>query len=381
MCPPGVPTRTGRLPEERADGATERPEPAAADPAILELQRSAGNAAVSRLLQRESLTMRGPADLRLGSLTAGIGADYSAAMDAVYAWFDQAAEQNEGSFVQSLPELVYMAGQLAFTKGDGSAAKVCEEVKPNELELGIRGRSKTLGLRLLEHRSMSDLAGVQSEAMAVLGNLGRIPTSVKFGGGDDKLEISITGTVTGSVAAGDTKLEAEASPAGASVSATDSAGGKVEGHVTPEGAGVSVSGEGTKVGLDYTGKGFKAEVKAGDLVTVRGSVGREDDGSVGWKAEITIGTLGKIVSPGDIAKVMVGAQETFGRSAGELVRGINDPEKLKEHGGALMDAVSEVAEKAQKSAAQAKAGWSLGLEAKGTDQGGFSAAVTLTWVF
>jgi hypothetical protein len=40
----------------------------------------------------------------------------------------------------------------------------------------------------------------------------------------------------------------------------------------------------------------KAEVKAGDLLTVRGSAGTEKDGSFAWRADIQIGTLGKIIT-------------------------------------------------------------------------------------
>ena len=387
-----------KLAGRRTTPLTPAPAAAEAESAVLALQRSAGNAAVTLLLQREPdaaafspvrpgspLSMRPPSADPLAGLTAGVNDDYSAAMDAVFPWFDTLAEdvRKGGSFVQSVAELVDMAGSLVFKGRGGKEAKVRDVVKPNELELGLRGRAKTLGVRLLEHRETSDRAGVKAEAMAILHNLGRIPTSVEFGGDDAKIEVSIFGKVSGEAEVGKAKLEGEASPGGAEASVTVPAGkGKLEGHVsTEEGAGGSLSFPGGKVGIDISGKGFKAEVKAGDLVTVKGSVGQEKDGSVSWKAEITIGTLGHIVTAEDVAKVMKGAEETFGKSAAELVRGIDDPAKLKEHGGALKEAVSEVVEKAKKSASQGKPGWSVGLEAKGTDAGGFSGSVTLTWVF
>jgi len=390
--------------EERRAGHRSRPpalapEPATPERVVLALQRSAGNAAVALLLQREPdgaaftpvrpgspLSMRPPAVTDpLGGLATGVMGDYSAAMDAVFAWFDKAAEEAKkgGSFIQSVAELVDMAGSVSFKGRESKEAKVRDVVKPNELELGLRERAKTLGVRLLEHRETSDREGVKSEALAILSNLGRIPTSAKFGGNDAKIEVSISGKVSGEAKVGKAKLEGEASPGGAEASVTVPAGkGKLEAHASAgEGAGASLSFPGGKVGIDVSGKGIKAEVKAGDLVTVKGSVGEEKDGSVAWKAEITIGTLGKVVTAEDVAKVMKGAEETFSKSAGELVRGIDNPEKIKEHGGALKEAVSEVVEKAKKSASQAKPGWSVGLEAKGTDAGGFSGIITLTWVF
>ena len=53
-----------------------------------------------------------------------------------------------------------------------------------------------------------------------------------------------------------------------------------------------------------------------------------------------------------MTKVFKGTQETFSKSAGELVRHRDDPSKVKEHGGALVEAVKGAVEKAQKSAAQ-----------------------------
>jgi hypothetical protein len=86
--------------------------------------------------------------------------------------------------------------------------------------------------------------------------------------------------------------------------------------------------------------------------------------------------------PEDVAKVFKGAQDTFAKSAGELVRNRDDPAKVKEHGGALAEAVKNAVVKAQKSAAQAKKpGWRIGGEIKGDPSGGVSGSITITWVF
>jgi hypothetical protein len=81
-----------------------------------------------------------------------------------------------------------------------------------------------------------------------------------------------------------------------------------------------------------------------------------------------------------MAKLMIGAQDTFGKAASDLSKGLT-VEKAKAHGGAVKDAVKEVVEKAEKSAKQAKSGWSVGGSLSGTDKGGWAASVTLTWVF
>ena len=146
-----------------------------------------------------------------------------------------------------------------------------DTVKPGELELGLRERAKTLGVRLLDHRDMSDVAGRESEIQAALKNLDRIPTSVTFGGDSARVTATITGTVTAEAKVGGAKIEAEGSPGGAKA---------------------KVSGAGGSAGVEVSDKGVKAELKAGDFVTVEGEIAKQADGSMGWRAEIAIGTLG-----------------------------------------------------------------------------------------
>jgi hypothetical protein len=128
------------------------------------------------------------------------------------------------------------------------------------------------------------------------------------------------------------------------------------------------------------GKGAKAEVSFGKFVHVKGIAGEAKEGGFAWKAEISVGTLGSIVSVDDLAKVMVGAQKTFGESAADLARGVS-PEKVKRHGGAVEEAVNNVGKKIKKSAEQAKPGWAAGLSFQGSEYGGVSGMVTLTWVW
>jgi hypothetical protein len=307
------------------------------------------------LLAREvtSLSMRKPPTT--ADLVAGVNADYTAAMAAVYRWMD-----GLGTPVQSVPELVAMASDLPFAKADGSAGAVHDVVKPSELEIGLREHAKSRGMALLAHRDMSDVAGRESEISAALKNLDRIPTSVTLGGDGARVTASIGGTVTGELKSGDTTLAGEVSPSSAKVEA---------------------SRPGGSASVEIGDKGVKATLKAGDWVTVEGEVEKQSGGAVGWRAEIAIGTLGTLVTPEDVARVMAGAQETFSQSAGALARGIKDPTVIKEHGGSLATAVGEVADKAQKSAAAGRSGWSAGVRVDGDGAGGVSASITLTWVF
>ena len=363
---------------EEDERPAHQPAPRPPEPQLLRLQRSAGNAAVTRLLQRDTLRMR-PPDLKAGD------SGYDAAMRAVDRWFDPVAaevrQREAGSPVQSVAELVWIACELAYTDDAGQPAKVRDHIKPGALEDYLRRRAKHQGIELLEHRGMADVRGVQAEAMAILGNLGRIPTEATFGGDDNHITISLTGTVTAEAKVGAVKFEGEGSPGGVSGKASVKGNvGELEAHGSGEGVGASLKTPGgTKIGVDI-GKGAKAELKAGDFVTVKGSVQPEGDGKVSWSAQITIGTLGDVITPADVAKVMNGAQETFSKSGAALMRD-RGLEGLVEHGGPLKSAVTDVAAKARKSAGQGKPGWSVGVGVKGDKSGGYSGTVTLTWVF
>ena len=271
-----------------------------------------------------------------------------------------------------------MAGDLDL--GEGEQGKVRDRMKPSVIEELIRRGAREQGIQLLEHRELDDVRGVGAEAAAILGNLGRIPTELTFGNDNENITISIGGKVTANVGA--LKLEGETLPEGGAKGGAKIKGnaGEVEIHGSPEGAGASFKRGTTKVGVDI-GKGIKAEVKAGDLVSVKGSVPPEGDGKVSWSAQITIGTLGgNVISADDIAKVMSAAQETFAASGGAIVDNLG-VESVTKHGPLLKKAVTDVAEKARKSAAQAKPGWSVGATVKGDKSGGYSGSVTLTWVF
>ena len=356
---------TRRLEDEPADRRDRPPEAAPAESPLLALQRAAGNAAVAGLLAREPAAFSPlapaapPVLFGPGALRPDLMADEGAAGKAAFDFFD--TETKGGITAKSIAELVHGASEQSFTLKDGGQAKVGDKIKPEDLEEMLRGRAKHFGVTVPDHRGAGDLPGMKSEMDAILANLGAIPTEVTLGGEDLKVTASIFGTIKGEAKIGPAKVEGEASSEG------------VEGSVKVPGATLKGSvGE----------KGPKASLKLGDLLTIEGGLNPKADGSVDWRAEISVGTIGKLIMPADVAKVFKGAQDTFSKSAGELARNLGDPAKVKEHGGELAGAVADAVEKAQKSAAQAsKPGWRLGAELKGDGAGGVSGSLTLTWVF
>lgn len=356
-----------RLEELERRARQPEPEIPLPEPALLSLQRTAGNQSVTRFLQRQP------------NLT--ITDRQAVASQRVLDWFVELAGQirqtEPGTPVQSVPELVYMAGELDLAPAE--EGKVRDRMKPSAIEQLIRRSAREQGIQLLEHRAPDDVRGLEAEAKAILGNLGRIPTELTFGNDNENITISIGGKVTANVGA--LKLEGETLPEGGAKGSAKIKGnaGEVEIHGSPEGAGGSFKRGQTKVGVDF-GKGVKAEVKAGELVTVKGGVVPEGDGKVSWSAQITIGTLGNVITAEDIAKVMSATQDTLAASGGAIVNNLS-VESVTEHGPLLKKAVTDVAEKARKSAAQNKPGWSVGATVKGDKTGGYSGTVTLTWVF
>ena len=366
---------------ERAAPAPEEAGASATDP-VLTLQRQIGNAAVSQLIQRDTPFAFNPIAPKPPSLRPDMNqlmADYTAASDAVNAWFAKTTQAAGNTTLLTVAELVAEARRLTFTGKDGKPHSVSEQLKVGDAETMIRVQAKARGVALIEHRDMADAKGVQSELAAVLENLGGLPSSLKLGGDSANLELHIAGKVTGELAMGGAKLKGEGSAEGGEATVELPGGTEIGAKGGPEGGGVSVKRPGWKAGVDVTSKGAKAELKAGDL-TIKGSVSKAE-GGVEWSADIQFGRLGQFVTPAEIAIVMQGASTTFGKTAEAMAKGANDPKALLEHGGAVKDAVSSAVEKAKKSAEQHKPGWQLGATAKGSPTSGTSVMFTLTIVF
>ena len=370
------PRRVAEEPDEEHSAARQEPEPQPAHP-IVGLQRTAGNAAVTRMLAREPATdaptaapVHKPFDVH--AQAGKLGQMNSRAMDKVHEYVDDMISRmvREGvqSFGESIPELIDGARQQKFKFYDldnpfapAQEMKVADAytVSPADIEKFIRRRANERGLTIMEHRGLSDRAGVQKEALAALRNLSvDIPTSIEFGGDEAKIKVDISGTVKGTVK----------HPGGATF--------EVEGSA--EGAkGTAKYGKGS---VEVSEKGVKAKLKAGELVDISASIQKGKEGDWVYSAELQIGTLGSIITPEDIGKVIAGAQGALSKGATDLSKGF-DPAKVKEHGGEMKEAVEKVVEKAKKSAAQGKPGWQLGGKIQGSEAGGISASVTLTWVF
>ena len=126
--------------------------PAAPEHAVLALQREAGNAAVSRLLQRDDapgfspvrpgaqLGMRPTPPSVLDYAPAALP-EHGAAVNAVVTWFRAAAAEitsgRSAGFFQSVPELVKAAGELTWN-ADGKTGKVSEQMRPPAIETLLR---------------------------------------------------------------------------------------------------------------------------------------------------------------------------------------------------------------------------------------------------
>src|SRR5687767_1963311 len=107
---------TRRLADEPAADRPERPpEAGPAEPSLLALQRSAGNAAVAGLLAREPAAFSpyaaaAPPNLfGPGALPQDFMADETAAGRAAFDWFD--VQTKGGVTAMSIAELVHGAGQ------------------------------------------------------------------------------------------------------------------------------------------------------------------------------------------------------------------------------------------------------------------------------
>ena len=106
-----------------------------------------------------------------------------------------AAEITSGrsaGFLLAVPELVKWARGLAI-QVEGKPGKVGDHMSPGEVESLLRAEAKRHGVRLLEHRSLTDKSGARSELAAIMENLGRIPTQLELGGDSAKLVLSIAG--------------------------------------------------------------------------------------------------------------------------------------------------------------------------------------------
>ena len=157
---------------ERIEREAREPEPQVPfpEPAVLALQRTAGNQATARFLQRQpTLTVDNKAnDLRLG-----------ARLDVVRRARRRGPQDRAGN-PDPVGRRARLHGLRARDSADGRR-KVRDASSRRAIEELIRARAKQQGIVLLDHRDPADVRGLQAEATAILGNLGRMPTELTFG--------------------------------------------------------------------------------------------------------------------------------------------------------------------------------------------------------
>ena len=327
---------------------------------MLDLQRSAGNAAVARMVARQPAA--GAPSIGVDPSGVGPGTVMDAenkGLAAVERWFRPAciSRGKDGTFNESAPELVALARALPVTRPDGSTTLVRELIiDPATVDSRLRQIARQELVILRENRGIDDVAGVEAQTTATLSNLGQHLPEISFGSEQGKITVGMNGKVMAGTHVGRTEVEA--------------GGG-------PEGAEAGIKGRGGEAKVEGGPKGVKAEGKLGSLITIKAEIEKEQEGWK-WKAYLGFGTLGQIIKAGDIAKAVGATNGALTRSAVAVAGGAKS---VDEHAKPLNDALHEIAEKAKKSAAQNREGAQFGLEGSGDEKGGFAVGVTFIVVF
>jgi hypothetical protein len=319
---------------------------------VLELQRSAGNAAVTRVLAREPAAPTSPQFTKPDPLVIGKPNPlfYMPKLDpevekAVDAWLKEQAP-GLGAAAQvgamSIPEVIDLV-----RRGVPSAADASAEA--------IRARVQILIPDIPAHRGKRDLAGQRAEWAANIANkLPSVPTKVTIGGSNTSLTIGIEGA----------ELK---TAAGVQVKADD------------EGAEIEAKKGGAKVGASgkWDGSSFalKTEVSG---VKFGGKVERKGE-SWKWSGGLVFPLAGDEVDElPDVEGVVASAHGAIADSLGHLRAGGSPTDAyVTERMGKIkpaIDAAGKIASRAK------KPGATLRVTVSG-DDGGFTAGVSLVIVF
>ena len=214
--------------------------------------------------------------------------------------------------------------------------------------------------------------------------LGRIPTEIEFGGEGAKLVVSIAGKVTGEVGGGSGRRQAEGRGLGRGRRGDlHAAGRQGEDRRERRARGRrrrSIMFGGNKVSIDVTDKKVKAEVKAGELLTVKGSAGTDKDGVFAWRADIQIGHARQ-------DRDGRGHRQADDRRAGHVREGrrrpLQGPERRQGEGarqrreGGRHEGRRRRRE--EREAGRRRAAGASVCSVGGDDKGGWSAGITFTW--
>lgn len=348
--------RLQRRPDEpAADAERERTPAPPAAAALLDLQRSAGNAAVARVLAREPaadapLQLVKPPPLVLGAPNPLTYAPQLApeVEQAIDAWLTQHAAGFKADMLDgtiSMPEIV-----------DQVRRKV--PVAAGASPFAIQGRVYQLVGNVPGTRGKRDLGGQQAQQRASIANmLPSPPTSVTIGASKTSLTIGIQGA------------ELKTAKDGAHVTA----------KADQEGAEAEVRKGDVKVGAsgkwDGSSFGLKTEVSG---VKFGGKVERKGD-SWKWSGGLVFQLAGDEVDElPDVGGVVAGAHSAIADSLGHL-RGGGSPTDDYVIGrmGKIKPAIDAVGGVAARSG---KSGATLRVTASGED-GGFTAGVSLVIAF
>ena len=329
-------TRRLRREDEREDEREPDSARPPAPPALLELQRSAGNAAVARVLARQPLT--GPSlQYRPPTLEPAVETAVDRFLTA----------QATGI------KIVMLEGRISMPEVIDRVRREVPEAA-NAAPEAIRGRVYQIVGAVPESQGKPSLGSRQAEQRSRISNLFPIPpTSVTFGGSQTSVTIGISGAElkTGGVKvkAGKEGPEAELKEGGAKV-------------------GVSGKWDGSEFGLKTEVHGVKFESK----------VHRKGEGW-GWTGGLVIPIAGDEVDElADIAAAVGGAHTAITESLGHLQGGGSPTDGfVTDRMGKIkpaIDAVGGVAERKGKSGATLRITGSA-------DGGGWTAGVSLVIVF
>jgi hypothetical protein len=317
---------------EREDAAA----PAPAPPALLDLQRSAGNAAVARVLARQPLA--GPS---LQYRPATLAPDVEAAVDRFLA----AAAPGI--------KVVMLEGRISMPEVIDRVRREVPEAASAAPE-AIRGRVYQIVGPVPETQGKPSLGSQNAQQRARLSNLFPTPpTSVTWGGSQTSVTIGISGAElkTGGVKlkAGKEGPDAELKEGGAKV-------------------GVSGKWDGSEFGLKTEVRGIKFESK----------VHRKGDGW-GWTGGLVIPIAGDEVDElPEIDAAVGGAHTAIAESLGHLQGGGSPTDGfVTDRMGKIKPAIDAVGNIAGR---KGKSGATLRLSGS-ADGGGWTAGVSLVIVF
>ena len=330
---------------------------------MLALQRSAGNAAVTRLLARDMLSnalgdapVAAPASYNVRD-PLGVGdlmADETAAGQAAFAYFDA---QNKGGIISiSVAGLVHKACEQAFTLKDGTKRRSTDKIPATEVEQR-RGCVRALRGGDPGARGGGDLPGIKSEMDAHARQPRRDPDRGQARQRRHQGRASIFGKVNAEAKAGPVKIEGEGSSEG------------IEGGVTVGPGKVS-----------FGQKGVKAEIKVGDLIRSSGGLSPTRTApSAGRRA--SVGTIGKLIMPEDVAKVFSKARRRRSPRARASWSAPRRPAKVKEHGRGSRRPARPRSRRPRRARSSEEVGLAARRELKGDGSGGISGGFTLTWAW